>query len=172
MRKDLFQPTLETEARLLLLINGFTSDMKSLEGRTKLTKLDFFVRYPVHFERALQIRAPSEKYELGDEGEADLESKMIRFRYGPWDPSYFAVLGRLIGKGLIITVPSGRGLGYRATPTGITVAKQISHEPHWKPVVVRIKLLKRHFDLTGSRLKEFIYKNFPDVAGASWGDKL
>ena len=25
---------------------------------------------------------------------------MIRYRYGPWDPSYYAVLGSLIGHGL------------------------------------------------------------------------
>ena len=56
MKIDLFQPTIEGEARLLLLIEAFSRGIKTLEGRTKLAKLDFFLRYPRYFHRALQIR--------------------------------------------------------------------------------------------------------------------
>jgi hypothetical protein len=31
---------------------------------------------------------------------------MMRYRYGPWDPSYFAVLGSLVGRGLIEAIPA------------------------------------------------------------------
>ena len=31
---------------------------------------------------------------------------MMRYRYGPWDPSYFAVLGSLVGRELIEVVPA------------------------------------------------------------------
>ncbi|MFE2970175.1 hypothetical protein ACFXKC_42275 [Streptomyces sp. NPDC059340] len=30
-----------------------------------------------------------------------IEQGMIRYRYGPWDPAYYAPLGALTGKGLI-----------------------------------------------------------------------
>ncbi|HEX8377851.1 MAG TPA: hypothetical protein VF602_08525 [Pedobacter sp.] len=172
MRKELFQPTFETEARLLLLINAFSSPVKSLDGRTKLTKLDFFLRYPGYLKRGLEIRNPDIQIEVRDEEVINIEAKMIRYRYGPWDPSYFAVLGRLIGKGLIQIIPSSRGIGYRTTEEGKQLSKKISSDENWQEVALRIKLLKRHFDLSGSSLMKFIYEHFPEVAGASWGDKL
>ena len=58
MRRDLFLPTPEGEGRLLLLIDMFTTPTRSLEGRTKLAKLDFLVRYPGYFRRAIALRAP------------------------------------------------------------------------------------------------------------------
>ncbi|MEI2827465.1 MAG: hypothetical protein V9F04_14510 [Dermatophilaceae bacterium] len=45
---------------------------------------------------------------------------MMRYRYGPWDPSYFAVLGSLVGRGLIEVVPAQgtNALGHRTTQSG------------------------------------------------------
>ena len=40
-----FHPSLEGEARLLLLVEAFSRGRKVLEGRTKLAKLDFLLRY-------------------------------------------------------------------------------------------------------------------------------
>ncbi len=95
MRKELFQPTLEGEARLLVLISTFTTERTNLDGRTKLAKLDFFLRYQTYFKRALKIRNPQLKeVNLRISSEETVESKMVRYRYGPWDPSYFALLGR------------------------------------------------------------------------------
>jgi hypothetical protein len=172
MRKEFFQPTIETEARLLLLINTFCTETKPLDGRTKLTKLDFFLRYPKYFKRALEIKSPETKIEILQEETANIETKMIRYRYGPWDPSYFSVLGRLIGKGLIMVVPSTKGIGYKTTEKGRLIAKQLGNDASWNSVYLRTKLLKKHFDLSGSTLKKFIYENFPEIVGASWGDEL
>jgi hypothetical protein len=82
MRRSLFEPTVEGEARLLLLINAFTTRTRGLEGRTKLAKLDFFLRYPEYLSRALEIRtarpAPETSMSTGA-----LERGMIRYRFGP-----------------------------------------------------------------------------------------
>jgi hypothetical protein len=172
MRKELFQPTVETEARLLLLINSFSTETKSLDGRTKLTKLDFFLRYPQYLKRALEIRAVNIEIDVNSAESNNIETKMIRYRYGPWDPSYFAVLGRLIGKGLIRIIPSSKGIGYKTTEEGKILAKKIASDENWKDVDTRTKLLKKHLDLSGTNLMKFIYEHFPEVAGASWGDKL
>src|ERR1035437_9606998 len=45
--------------RLLVFLSAFAGkDGKgSVDGITKLAKLDFLLRYPVHLERALQVRA-------------------------------------------------------------------------------------------------------------------
>ena len=46
MRTEQFQPSLDSEGRLLLLIAAFSRGNRVLEGRTKLAKLDFLLRYP------------------------------------------------------------------------------------------------------------------------------
>jgi hypothetical protein len=52
------------------------------------------------------------------------------------------------------------------------VVEKISADESWADVAVRTKLLRTHFDLSGSTLKDFIYQHFPEVTGASWGKKL
>jgi hypothetical protein len=173
MKPELFQPTAEAEGRLLLLIDGFTGRSRGLEGRTKLAKLDFFLRYPAFFRRALTIRAPEFTWPSGAESDASIENRMIRFRYGPWDPAYFAILGRLIGKGLIQTVPAARGgLMFRTTQTGEAVAKSLRAEDAWVATHQLVLLLKSDFDLNGSSLKDFIYAHFPEVSDATWGERI
>lgn len=170
MRRDLFEPSVEGEARLLLLISGFTTPKKSLEGRTKLAKLDFFLRYPAFFRRAMQLSGQTQ--EMSAAANPDIETRMVRYRYGPWDPAYFALLGRLIGKGLVTPVSVKRGIGYRATDQGKAAAKRIAETEEWREVAETVKVLRRHFDYTGSHLKDFIYRNFPEVTDAEWGDVL
>jgi hypothetical protein len=172
LRKELFQPSIESEARILLLINAFTTPTKSLEGRTKLAKLDFLLRYPSFMQRALAIRASNQVMEVASEEQHNIEGRMIRYRYGPWDPSYYAILGRLIGKGLVETVPNQRGLSYRTTEPGNQIAKALAKEDSWSETNVRVKLLKQNFNLSGNALKDFIYQHFPEVTSASWGQKL
>jgi len=172
LRKELFQPSIESEARILLLINAFTTSTNSLEGRTKLAKLDFLLRYPSFMQRALAIRTSDQVMEVASEEQHNIEGRMIRYRYGPWDPSYYAILGRLIGKGLVETVPNQRGLSYRTTEQGKQIAKALAKEDSWSETNVRVKLLKRNFNLSGNALKDFIYQHFPEVTGASWGQKL
>lgn len=102
----------------------------------------------------------------------NIENRMIRYRYGPWDPSYFSVLGRLIGKGLVQVVPAKNGMAYRITEAGHQLAMELIEEESWQETWKRIELLKSHFDLTGNSLKNFIYTHFPEVTGASWGEEL
>jgi DNA-binding PadR family transcriptional regulator len=172
LHKELFQPSIESEARILLLINAFTTPANSLEGRTKLAKLDFLLRYPSFMQRALSIRTSSQVMAVASEEQHNIEGRMIRYRYGPWDPSYYAILGRLIGKGLVETVPNQRGLSYRTTERGKQLAKVLAKEPSWLETNVRVKLLKQNFNLSGNALKKFIYEHFPEVTSASWGQKL
>ena len=166
-----FQPSLEGEARLLLLIEAFSRSSKVLEGRTKLAKLDFLLRYPSYCARALQIRRPG-LVDAMEGPEPDLESRMVRYRFGPWDPAYYALLGRLIGKGLVRPAPFARGIGYRATDEGRAIAVAMGSEPAWLETAERIQLLRQHFDLSGAYLMKFIYEHFPEVTRATWGESL
>ena len=178
MRKEMFFPSIEGEARILILINQFSSKAKCLEGRTKLAKLDFFLRYPGYFRRALQVRSLEKKIPESDlvipstGEEKNIEHRMVRYRYGPWDPAYYGILGRLIGKGLIEPKSISRGIGFKTTEKGQEVVNSLSKEIDWKEISNRSILLRKHFDLSGSFLKNFVYKHFPEVTQAKWGEKL
>ena len=169
MNPALFRPTADSEARLLILIDTFTTPTRSLEGRMKLAKLDFLLRYPDRLRVALARRAPAEEWPSNIDARPTIEGRMIRYRYGPWDPAYFALLGRLVGRGLIVPVPGTRSVTYRTTETGHQVASDLRANPHWDETSKLAVLLKRHFDLGGTRLKEMIYEYFPDIARAGWG---
>ena len=82
-------------ARLLLLFHHCGSGDK-VDGLTKLAKLDFFVRYPIFFERVAR--------QLGNTvsvSSDQTESLMVRHHYGPWDKRYYQVLAFLESRGLI-----------------------------------------------------------------------
>jgi hypothetical protein len=169
---ELFTPTPEGEARVLLLIDAFSTRRSSLEGRTKLAKLDFLLRYPPFLRRALAVRAPQQRWPLAAPDEDNIENRMIRYRYGPWDPSYFAILGRLFGKGLVELVPIRGGLGFRSTHQGSQLAARLAATEPWAESQLLIGLLRRHFNLSGATLKSFVYGHFPEVAAADWGEEL
>ncbi len=169
MRNDLLWPLEESEARLLILRSIFSKNKKYIQGRTKLAKLDFFLRYPKFLNEALKVIGIPVEEELETD---DIETKMIRYRYGPWDHSYYQLLGRLIGKQLIRLVPHSQGLGYQSTETGDSVASSILEYDEWQVILNRIKIIKRHFNKSGNYLKKFIYANFPEITSASWGDKI
>ncbi|AFY80331.1 hypothetical protein Oscil6304_0591 [Oscillatoria acuminata PCC 6304] len=123
-------------------------------------------------QRALNIRKPNQVMEIAPEERNNIEGGMIRYRYGPWDPSYYAILGRLIGKELVKTISNQQGLSYRTTEKGGTIANLLGEESSWSETNQRIKLLKRNFDISGNKLKNFIYENFPEIVNTSLGEKL
>src|SRR5438045_1306548 len=133
MDESLFRPRAESEARLLILVAAFTTPTRGLQGRTKLAKLDFLLRYPAYFSRAMSIRAPSQAFSVSG-AEGDIDHRMVRYRYGPWDPAYYALLGRLVGRGLVVPEPFSGGIGYRATDVGLAVADRLRESEAWAEV--------------------------------------
>jgi hypothetical protein len=172
-----YRATREAEARILLLIDGFsrrTNSLRTLEGRVKLAKLDFLLRYPHHLATILGSRGlKAAERESLDRQDSPLESRMMRYRYGPWDPSYFAVLGSLVGRALIEVVPAEgtNALGYRTTTSGAALAEHLTEDGAFDEVIGRITLLRRHLDLTGESLKKMLY-DLPEVADATWHEEL
>jgi hypothetical protein len=175
LRSELFQPTIDGEARLLVLIAAFSDLPEGVDGRTKLAKLDFLLRYPHYFVRAMSIRAPQEDHPLARASKADLETletRMIRYRYGPWDPAYFTLIGRLVSRGLVVPVKTKYGIGLRATNAGAETVTKLTRHPSWKETQERAALLREHFNNKGKWLKDWIYENFPEVKGAKMGETL
>ncbi|MER5891765.1 hypothetical protein [Streptomyces sp. NPDC001876] len=138
----------------------------------KLAKLDFLLRYPDRLEQLLHNR--NIDVNLGENPwlTGAIEQRMIRYRYGPWDPAYYGLLGALIGKGLIEPSMEKKNAAYRATETGRRVAVALSGTDSWRPVRDRARLLRRHLDLTGVSLRDLIYENFPDIVDAELGTQL
>ncbi|MFE7705830.1 hypothetical protein ACFU6I_08510 [Streptomyces sp. NPDC057486] len=161
------------EARILLLISQFTTPKGGLDGLTKLAKLDFLLRYPAMLERLLPAgeaswpagTAPTPPERLA------VESRMTRYKYGPWDQRYYSVLGSLAARGLIVYSNSARA-EFRATPQGASAAASLAATPEWAVVASRIKLLKRHFNKSGSALKNLIYDRLPDAVDRPWRTEI
>lgn len=168
-----YAASIEGEARLLLLIDAFSGRRGTLQGRTKLAKLDFLLRYPAFFRRALRIRNVEADLPEPSAMENTIEQRMVRFRYGPWDPAYYALLGSLLGRGMIEAIPQARFIGFRATDAGQALATQLAATEAWADVAERASLLKRAFPTQGGAfLKDFVYEHFPEVTQASWGERL
>ena len=173
-----YRSSRDAEARLLLLIDEFSRTSKgprTLEGRVKLAKLDFLLRYPRHLAAILSSRGNgtgASRRHLVDQ-DSPLESRMVRYRYGPWDPAHYAILGSLVGRGVIEVVPAAgtQALGYRTTESGAALANALLEDGAFDDLHSRIVLLRRHLDLTGENLKRILYE-LPDVADASWHEEL
>lgn len=170
-------------ARLLILIGHCgkpqTKSVKlpAIQGRTLLAKLDFFMRYPSYLKyAALKLGVPCTDYDLGflhpDEIDT-IESRMVRYLYGPWDSLYYTVLAYLIGKKLIEPPVASKVDVFRLTPQGQNVLKSLENDPAFSDLIRRADTIYRLFNAyTGSRLKEFIYQHFPEVVNRGLGEKI
>ena len=169
-------------ARLLLLISycgkprgSRATTTPAIAGRTLLAKLDFFLRYPSYLKRASKIlRRNLSDEDVGLESESagdSVESRMVRYLYGPWDHIYYPALAYLIGKELI-TVENLRGNDiFRITVKGHELASVLAQDPVYADLVKRADAAYRLFNqFTGNRLKDFIYQHFPEVVGRKIGE--
>jgi hypothetical protein len=143
-----FRALPEAEGRVLILIEAFSGSPakpQSLEGRVKLAKLDFLVRYPKYLARVLERRnASSGAVAAVDPEPNPLQERMIRYRYGPWDPSYYAVLGSLIGRGLVEPIPFARGIAYRITARGRSLVASLLKDETWVTTHERVEQSSRN----------------------------
>lgn len=153
-------------ARLLILLDAFSEGERgtAIEGLTKLAKLDFLLRYPVMLERALAAKGRSIRdVRLEDHEKNSVESQMVRYRFGPWDHRYRAILNTLVARGLASISIEGRMVVISATERGRITAATLAGEAAFEPYSRRAKLLKRHLDLGATNLMRFIYDTFPEI---------
>ena len=154
------------EGRLLILLRAFSTGQENqpIEGLTKLAKLDFLLRYPTYLERALVKKGRSTKsVDVQEHERVSVESKMVRYRFGPWDHRYRRILNLLVGKGLVTLDVSGRTINIGLTPNGHEIAESIATAKEYSDIANRAKALKSHFNIKGTNLMKFIYKNFVEI---------
>jgi hypothetical protein len=154
-------------ARLLILLSAFAErdgEESSMEGLTKLAKLDFLLRYPIMLERALEARKQSTRdMQLLEHERLSVESEMVRYRFGPWDHRYREFLNILGAKGLVSINIEGRKIVISVTAKGHDIARILAADAFFEQYVRRASLLKRHFDISATALMRFIYDTFPEV---------
>lgn len=161
-------------ARILLLVDTFSTTSEGLDGLTKLAKLDFLVRYPVFLE-ALDLKQGIQDADLRpprDIDRAAVESPMMRYKYGPWDERYYSIVGALIGRGLAEYVPGRGRVALRITDEGQGIAETLRRLPNWIEIDSRLRHLRRHYDVPGSRLKSMIYETFPQLVEQRIGSRI
>ncbi|WP_046246702.1 hypothetical protein [Hymenobacter terrenus] len=150
-------------SRLLLLImlcgvRNRTEGVYTIEGLTKLAKLDFFVRYPAFFQRvATHLNA---KIKADD---SVPESKMIRFHYGPWDKRYYQILPYLEARGLLEVMKVGNTYNFSLTQKGAEIGKTLKDNPSFEALASRMHDVKRVLGgKTGTALKDLVYQLFEE----------
>lgn len=159
-------------SRLLMLIQLCgVKDSKTktakIEGLTKLAKLDFFVRYPAFFNKVAAHLSSSVSVESDE-----VESKMVRFHYGPWDKRYYQVLPYLEARGLVKVDKIGSTYNFILTDLGKSIAEKLSLNEDFREVSERMKSVKKLLGgKTGNYLKELIYQLFDEeVKGKNLDD--
>lgn len=160
-------------ARLLILINILTDKgNKPIKGITKLVKLDFLLRYPNFLKRALTKITTQIDYESSIFEYENIESYMIRFLYGPWDDKYRSYLNVLYAKNLIIIYKEKNATNINITDDGVNLSNKLIEIDTFSLLVYRSKLIKKYFDKSGTWLKRFIYKHFPEIKNMEYGEVI
>jgi hypothetical protein len=163
-------------SRLLILMRAFgrRDGAGTIDGITKLAKLDFLLRYPVFLERALSKR-PNGKPDavaVRDHERQSVESSMVRFKYGPWDFRYRRFLNLLVAQGLVCIVIEGRTVKIGLTFAGINAANNLTENEANQDLATRAKLLEQNFDLTATTLMNFVYDTFPEIVTLRLGEEI
>ncbi|MGD0451191.1 MAG: hypothetical protein ABSA79_09090 [Candidatus Bathyarchaeia archaeon] len=162
-------------ARLLILLKEFDTKKggPGIDGKTKLVKLDFLLRYPVYLERALkEKKLPESTIAIMEYERSSIESTMIRYRFGPWDPRYDTFINLLIGMGLCELSKNGRMVYIGLTQKGFEAALRLSKAEEFENIVNRSRILRRYFNQGGTSLMNFIYDTFPEIVSLKTGETI
>ena len=162
--------------RLLVLLHTAAGrkGTKPINGIMKLAKLDFLLRYPNCLERALKAIHLDPALARVQLHERDtIETQMVRFRYGPWDSRYRRWIGLLVAKGLATTFVKGNTVYVGLTERGHSMAAELGQRDEFLDMEARsATLVKAVGRWSGTQLKEFMYKTFPELLTMKWGEAI
>jgi len=160
------------QARVLLLVEAVSrtkGNAGKLDGLTKLAKLDFLLRYPALAPEVLDnLDSGDPRLHLAVADSAaptDVEAPMTRYKYGPWDDRYYAVLGALIGRGLLRYTSARKGsVAVVPTAAGRRLAAQLASSGQWGMIADRgAAIADASAGMTGNALKDLIYQRLADL---------
>jgi hypothetical protein len=155
-------------ARLLFLLRFAGGTKHRITGRTKIAKLDFFVRYPTYLVKAARLK----QIDTNVVAEGRPESAMIRYKYGPWDDKYYNIFALLVARGFVQIYPSDKGDVFELTDRGRIAVEELN-SVDFEEIVQRCQLVSKLFGTQpGTIIKEFIYENFPEIVAKSLGTEI
>lgn len=163
------------EARLLVLLGAFSGSdgSETVAGLTKLAKLDFLLRYPTLLQRALEAkRRSTDSVRLLDHERTSVESRMVRYRFGPWDHRYRMLLNILVARGLATISVAGRAVTIGLTAQGLAVAQELGTTDEFTDIARRARILKGNFDFTATNLMRFVYETFPEILSLQKNERI
>lgn len=162
-------------SRILILCRSVAgSRNRAIEGITKLAKLDFLLRYPNCLRKVIK----NLRVDYGDNNfenmELDnIESKMVRFRYGPWDARYRRWIGLMVSMDMINTYIEGRTVLIRLTEKGREYADRLVSHEDFQAMRARSEIISQSVGkYSGTKLKDMIYNYFPELLGMNWGEEI
>lgn len=161
--------------RLLILLRTVDAGSgKPVEGITKLAKLDFLLRYPTCLERALRARGKDPTpAEVSSTERSTIESKMVRFRYGPWDDRYRRWIGILCARGLAEAFVKGVTVNVRLTNEGRGIAESLAEVDDFRITAKRSALIVGAVGgYSASKIKNFVYEVIPELTSMKWGEEI
>ncbi len=147
---------------------------RPIEGLTKLAKLDFLLRYPNCLERALTSAGKDAgKAKIAEFERTTIESKMVRFRYGPWDHRYRRWVSLMAARGLVAVDVKGKTVQLWPTPEGQAMANALADQEPLEDLATRARLVAKTFgNRSGTALKDFVYATFPELTNMKWGEEI
>ncbi len=162
-------------ARILILTSLLSGEKhKIIKGITKLVKLDFLLRYPTALEHALEHTQSSTGNLLIKSHERNsVESKMVRFRYGPWDYRYYEYLAILESQGLVMVRASNKTVEISITEKGNDVVNKLHNFKELKDFETRGNIINSQFgSLSATKLKEMMYEIVPELHEMKFGEAI
>lgn len=162
-------------ARIMILVYFITLNGKRpIRGITKLVKLDFLLRYPKALERGLvYLGLPTEEIGIREYEIENIESKMIRYKYGPWDPNYRIILSILDSQDLLNIIEDNDSIIIQLTDKGIRAASNMIMIKEFEDYIRRSKIIKSTFSsLSATKLKNLMYDLVPEIKGVNMGEEL
>jgi len=170
------------EARLLLLLEAASrkgETPKPFDGIMKLAKMDFLLRYPNMLVRALNEIGEPKKSALTaaaaipEEDKDTIEARMIRFRFGPWDPRYRRWLSILVAKQLVSVYREGRTVKILLSQKGREVAHHLASDEPFKPLSERAQIVNSAVgNMSSTKITAFVYKIAPEIINMKWGHAI
>jgi hypothetical protein len=160
------------QARVLLLVTATAAEpghARKLDGLTKLAKLDFLLRYPALASQVLDsLNALDPRLHLNEDDVREptsVEAPMTRYKYGPWDDRYYAIIGALVGRGLLRYARGRQGsVALAPTVAGRALSEEMAATPEWSETADRSQAIAQASSgLTGNALKDLIYQRLADL---------
>jgi hypothetical protein len=154
-------------ARVLLLVDAYTTPSSGLRGWDTLARADFLLRYPTVLEHVLRQRGadmPLATMPTATE-QAAADGMPLRFQFGPWDTRYYPVVARLVGCSLVVRRHTNTRPMFRVTQTGHDTSDRLDGVG-WERDRSRAGLIARHARLSGDALSRLIVVAIDDLERA------